>query len=72
MISNLNKKILEYYKKVDLKLPDDPTWRHFRIRNIDGKWIKIPKQISKPEQLRKYLVKYKALDVYYSISKFFS
>lgn len=67
----LNKQILKYYKSdaFMLELPSKSSFRHYRGKNIKGGWIKCPRKISKPEQLKKWIIKNKLIDVYYSTSQ---
>ena len=59
-----------YYKECDLDLSSitDLRFRHFRFLLPNGRFRKIPDRITDPEKLRRWLVRYAPLDVYYSVS----
>jgi hypothetical protein len=59
------KQIREYYMNAKLWLPEDHTWRLFKIRDCDGRVFNLP-QISSEESLRALLVLYAPIDVWYS------
>ena len=63
--------ILKFYRSKDFRprMPDGANWRHFRMRTIDNQWRKVPCKISREEQLREWVVKYKGLDIYYGTSR---
>jgi DNA primase catalytic subunit len=66
MASELRK----YYKDCELDLTPitDLRFRHFRFLLPNGRFQKIPDRITNGEKLRKWLVRYAPLDVYYSTS----
>jgi DNA primase catalytic subunit len=60
----------KYYKGCDLDLTPitDLRFRHFRFLLPNGRFQKIPDRITNGEKLRKWLLRYAPLDVYYSTS----
>lgn len=62
--------ILEYYKsqRFQPELPSNPNWRHFRGINIKGGWRKCQRIIKTPEQLKKWIIKEKLIDIWFSTS----
>lgn len=58
----------KYYESCDLFLPESSSWRHFRFFLIGGRVVKIKERVNSKEKLRRLLLKYVPLDVYYSQS----
>jgi len=58
-----------YYSDCELFLPDYPHLRHFRFFLLGPKIIKIKSKIETKDDLRRYLLRYTPVTVFYSISK---
>lgn len=64
------KKIISFYKSDEFE-PEPPlslNWRHFRFKLYDGCWKKVPYRITTVEALKKWIIKLKGCDIYYSTS----
>ena len=62
----MKSKIQKYYENCNLWLPKYSNWRQFKFRLDNGRMIQIKDQIRDVETLRKWLLKYKPIDAYYS------
>lgn len=74
ILSATKQEIFSYYLSDEFKpeLPGVMRFRHFRIRDAEGGWRKIPSKIHTKEDLVKWIIKRGALDVYYSTSKWYN
>lgn len=61
------KSLERYYQKCDLWIPENLSWRIIKFRLINGEFIQL-NQVSNKESLRKNLLKYLPLEVWYSAS----
>ena len=68
----MTNEIRKYYReaRVDLGCISDLSFRHFRFMLKNGRFQKINDRIRNEEILRKWLLVYSPLDVYYSTSCF--
>jgi DNA primase catalytic subunit len=59
----------DYYKTAKLKLPTFPEFRYYKFRLRTGKWIFLS-YINNVDQLRKYALRYKPIEIFYSTCLF--
>ena len=62
--------IRKYYKEavLDLSPITDVKHRHFRFRLRSGRFLKVQDKIRDEDALKRWLIRYSPLDVYYSVS----
>ena len=70
-LNDTKDKIRGYYKTAELELPKYSSWRVYKFRLCNGKFVQLP-QVSSIEELRRYLMRYAPLDVWYSSCLFLS
>lgn len=70
LIEQKEEEIAKYYSNADLWLPECSTWRIFKFLLCNGLVINIKNQIRSKEQLRQFIVRYKPITIWYSVSRF--
>ena len=67
------KQVIRHYYKTSrtLELPENPQWRQFRVKKLDGHFVKIQNAIKTLDDLKRELDRFRGdiSDVYYTTSK---